>query len=372
MVPSKQLELETQIRLVLSQPDRYVSGNVKAGVSLVQLLESLTACSQWSWISRDALIECIECSKGIALVGVAVVLDGTDTAALPGIAPRPHEGERSETRTVYFPDPDTATDGYSAGAIFETYPADEWVHQIQRRRVAVGTDRLLVFDDIPAALKVAWSIAGNLDGAGVSSLAIGESDRAVRHPTEAAPMFLDPVDPERLQLLPKSELLPWHASVQRSVWLNETLYLGDSGAQELATKKLFKTGMQAEIEELLVKHLADPDAAVKCNVLNALGMPAYSVGFAPGAPLPSRDERLAAVALGPGTIQFILDLSVQENDQDVIDGIVCVLSSQPVSALSRVGAARVQAALLALVPRVHSEQTARDASKIIRELRHVA
>lgn len=371
MVPAKARELEQLIVSVLMRPQSYVGGDYVGGTSLAQLAEALTAVPQWSWMSRDAIVESIEGSPRFRLEGPYVRLQRE------GDRPAPtnddvHLVPSAVDSSAYVADPETSIDGYAEGVIIEVYPSSLWLDQLTSRRAVMGSGRTLVHQTVDAALKVSWALCGNLERAGVLILPESAMQAPVtRHPESDTAFLVGQFDPEDLRAVPGRVLHESFDAAREFVWLNEALYLDDPGAQSLAVRKLFKTGGQKAIETMLRAHLSDGDSGVKVNVLNALGLPAYSVGFAPGAPLPPRDERLEHVALDPDTVRSIIDLAARETDQDVLDAIVCTLSAQPFAQSLRLVANEVQLTLVDLVPRLQSEQSGRDARKIIREIRRL-
>jgi hypothetical protein len=128
---------------------------------------------------------------------------------------------------------------------------------------------------------------------------------------------------------------------------------------------LYEALPQSKVESLLLPFLQDPDPDVRTNVLIALGMPSYKMGFAPGKPLLSRSERLEPVSIQPTSLRTVLTVLKQETNQRVMDNLVCLLSSQTFEGKLRPHAGEVYVVVRELMSKLKSRQSVKDCAEIM-------
>ena len=150
--------------------------------------------------------------------------------------------------------------------------------------------------------------------------------------------------------------------------LAEVVFLEEEDARVDAARYLFSRESQEIIESKLVNYMKNEDKFVKINVLTALGLPAYSVGFTPGKPLPPKAERIEPVTLSPKTVNDILVTTENEEDNEILDWVICTLKTQNYTGKLRDISLKVQDYIRVTIPKLKSEQTIEDCKRLLREL----
>lgn len=323
------------VRQIYQRPVSFgLSYNIQQRIRTSQILESLLVFDQWCWITISDLTEVLEKSGSFQIVDRYV-------EALENIAPR-----------------ETKNQQYSGG------------HQLF---LPIGPEidvPTRLYEHLRVALVVSASRAGSLDNPHVGEI---DTDRAVRAgitfvsgeqgiviANDTPKRFATPVPPARIE--------PQLKELAFRVKLGESLFLEDPTNQADAARYLFQEYPREVVETELLKHLLDADRYVRMNALTALGLPAYSVGFVPGADLPAKQERLEPATLSVLAMEKLLTWADTERDPGVLDYLICTLKIQNYEGRLRAISPAVAVVVRKIVPRLKDEQTIKDSKELLHEL----
>lgn len=338
-------------------------------VLLVDCLEYIVSLSEWSWLSRDDLIQTITASAQFYLDGLFVRMHNVNHETIPLEA---QNYVAKDNTVLYFPESQFTTKSAGNDGLIEIYPEILWQKQLKIRSERAFSNFTVVYESLETALAVSWAISGDLRSSQVQAVEVPP-----KTPLQRRAPWLDGVfmlsGTACNELGIKSAIIKesTYRKIQLNTWIRESLYQGDIQAQGLATKKLYKILPRSNVETLMLEHLKSPDPDVRLNALSVIGSPFCRVGFSPGSTLPSKPKRLEHVAMHKDTLTAILNLVYTEDVQEVIDGLVCTLGAQGFHGSLFAQAQDVKKALLTLIPKIESKQSTRDALKIIREIQNI-
>lgn len=307
--------------------------------------ESVMASWEWRWLVITDIEHAVRRVADLAFVGERIVANRTDKRdselAEPPLAELP--------RTLYFPDLTSSERRMTSGV----------VRALGRREHAIAI----------AAVR-----HGEVGGSEIHALETKALDQLGR---TVQPLAYDLLGVQAQT----DDILPWATKIRvdehdpatialcYDLGLQEAFNLDDMGNLSDVGRHLYTLKPQPEVEADLLTRLEDPDPDVRVNVLTLLGMPAYKVGFVPGAELAPRDERLEPATLQPSTIEAVLRLARTEQHQGVLSNIVCTLKSQAYHGRLEVVRDRVREVVRwEIMPKLTEESTLKDCGILLADV----
>ena len=347
------------------RPEMFGDSLSVQGFLLTEALESLAGYTEWEWLSRDILVDTVYRSDLIELKSrylryVSGQLKAERPLTLPLV---PYSGK------LYYPDAKEPASGLSEQGFIEVFPDKLWAQMLRERRTAPPSQIRRFYTTFERAVVVGWALSGDLKSVDIrwaNSEMLGPEVQLGALNDDI--LLVQGVSVDSLKVTAAASNQQGVRGVQISVWLKETLYIEDPGMQSAAAANLYEVLPQKDVENLLLPYLDDSDAEVRSNVLTALGMPAYKVGFVPGAPLPPRGLRIEPVTIQPSTLHKLLTVLKKETNQHVLDNFICTFSAQTFEGKLRPYVEEVHDSLLELLPKLESKQSSRDCAEIIARL----
>jgi len=335
IVPSKYEEMLVEVNRIYELHQSFgLLLNTPRRLRVSQILESLLVFDKWCWITISDLTEVLEKS------GSFQVLDPYVETIKNVVSQEMKSQRRLGARQIFLP----------AGQAID------------------GPTRL--YEQLRVAFLVAASRGGSFANpriAEVDTIRATEAgitfvsgEHGIVTTTSPLEDFVVNVSPQRIEPLSRELLF--------SVKLGESLFLEDTTNQEDAARYLFREYPRDVVETELLRNLADKDRYVRMNALTALGLPAYSVGFVPGADLPAKQVRLEPATLSVMAMQNLLDWAATEEDPGVLDYLICTLKTQNYEGRLRGISVAVAEVVRKIVPRLKDEQTIKDGKELLHEL----
>lgn len=352
--------LTIYIKKILLDPGIYGLEDTSRGVSLLDVLECAITSKEWFWITKDILYDAIERSNEVLIDGCYISINGKNDKKFQSKFQKKLIKGR-----FYYPTFKKIEYVDNDLAYIEIFPEKIWRKLLEERK-NIRSKFLKIYTKLEDALVVSWGLTGDLKKCEVKLLHLENyegvwlSDEVVLIKGLNLNLF------KSIEIKPESKQI---RKIQVEIWTKEVLYLDEPGMQSISIANLYKVLPQEKVESLLISHFNNKDPEVRINILIALGWPAYKIGFAPGAPLPTRSIRLGHVTLQESTLRFLLSELKNENTQRVLDNYVCLFSSQYFGGKLLHLEDEVRYSLTELKPRLISEQSVRDCSKILRDLR---
>jgi hypothetical protein len=365
IIKSQQTALAESLIQRFEHPERFGVSLTAQGLLLSEALESLVAVNEWDWLTRDVLADRIYRSDLFELQDryLTYVHDKVRREHHLTLPSSLYSG------TLYFPDAKEPACGLSEQGFIEIFPDRLWAQMLRERRAGPSSRIRLFYTTFEKAATVGWALSGDLKSVDIRStktemlgpdVQIGALNDDV--------LLVKGISLDSLRVTAATAEQKRIREVQIHIWVKETLYMDDPGMQSSAAANLYEVLQQKDVESLLLPFLEDPDPDVRFNVLTALGMPAYKVGFVPGASLPPRGVRIEPVTVQPSTLCSLLTVLKRETNQHVLDNFVCILSAQSFEGKLRPYTEEVRTSMLELMPRLESKQSAKDCAEIIAEL----
>ncbi|WNG51564.1 hypothetical protein F0U60_51105 [Archangium minus] len=351
LIPTLFPKLDAEIERLFMHPAHYGLPKPlqEEGLALHDVLEALLLSPKWEWLTPDDLSFALDKSARFRLMAERVV------PVAPLVATSDKTGQLADDSTAQKLPIEVFLAGSSGGSTLrEPNTLQSRLYEQLEKAVIVAGARTGSFENIhirrlrtePAVARGArLRVLGNglLSGTGIEDSML-----------EDVSIDLN---------------APWMDAVRYRLKLGETLYLDEPSLQADAARALFQLRTQLVVEADLVSHLAEDDRYVRINVLSALGLPAYKVGFVPGEPLPPRDERLEPVTLQPTTVRAILSMARNELDPGVLSYVVCTLKSQTYHGkLHEVSADVREVIRRTVLPRVEESSVVQDCKELLRLL----
>jgi hypothetical protein len=349
IIPTAIPPLLAEIESVLVHPEGYgLPVLANGGLALMDVLEALLPSPKWEWLTVDDLVSTVRRSERFQLVNDEVVIL------------RPAGGSSSAD----------SLSAATAATMADKTPVELFLALPVNNGAAVGSlgtpARLYVGQE--TAMLVAGARAGTFElvrlyhihtrHAELGGTQLRSLGRGVFLGTGLTQSMLEQV---RVDLA-----APWMDALRYRLKLAETLFLDDPGPQSDAARALFELRPQSVVEADLVPHLAGGDRFVRINVLTALGLPAYKVGFVPGTPFPPRQERLEPATLAPETVQAILAMAHEERDVGVLSYVLCTLKAQTYMGRLREVSPQIREVIRRdVLPRVEEPSVVDDAKELL-------
>jgi hypothetical protein len=346
IIPTLIPPLLEEIAAVFAQPERYgLPASTLEGLALLEILEALLPSPQWEWLTADDLAPALRKSDRFQLSEDRVVYTGPASwlSSLRATMRAAMAKKVPSELILAFPKSESGMP-VSQHTPLRLYAARETA-------MIVAGARSGTFEDVRLRLlRTKEAMAGGTRveplGRGVFlCMGLGEA---------------------MLEEMPLDLAAPWMDELRYRLKLAETLFLDDPGPQADAARALFELRPQAVVENDLIQHLTRGDRFVSINVLTALGLPAYKVGFVPGEPLPPREERLEPATLRPETIRAILGMAHEERDAGVLSYVLCTLKAQTYTGKLRDVSLEVRDVVRRdVLPRVEDPSVINDAKELL-------
>jgi len=339
IVPSKAHELQRDTEHVFTHLELFgIAGGADDRLTSNQILESLLVFDKWCWLTVDDLEDVLARSEHFRLTNGTIEYVG-DT---------PREVFKSDATLL-------PSKLYTPKVLSPSAP---------------DALSIRLYDRLRVALLIAGSREGSFENITVMFL---DTTLALKQNMPLTPrahgiVLSTPSSQKIMRAVPQAEITALLEPLLYEIKFYETLSLEDPVNQADAARYLFQTKPQEVVEAELIEHLHVGDRYIRMNILTALGVPAYSVGFRPGVSLPPKEERLEPVALSPGTVRSLLRWAASEGDLGVLDYLVCTLKVQNYQGKLREVAPEVRAYIRDILPRFEQEQTIKDCKELLREL----
>jgi hypothetical protein len=308
------------------------------------VLESVMAAWEWRWLVMEGVEYAVQRAGDLRLVGERIAASNSMVPGLHALEPPP-VAELPDR--LYFPDPLRFEQRETSRRAFGRLEHASVVEAVRRGRVGGYVIHAIEVEDLVGLGLAVRPLAFELVGLRANA------DDILRHATK---IRVDERGEDTIALC-------YDLRLQEAFNLDDTGNLSDVG------RLLYETKPQPEVEADLLTRLADPDPDVRINVLTLLGMPAYKVGFVPGAELPPRDERLEPATLQSSTVEAVLSLARVEEDAGVLSNIVCTLKSQTYH--GRLEGVRAQVRDVVrweIMPKLTEQSTLKDCAVILADL----
>jgi hypothetical protein len=346
-------------------PEMFGVSLTDQGVLLTEILESLVAVNKWDWLSRDMIVttsygtDLFELEDRYLRYMNSKTITGTSLI-------RPSKNYSGD---LYYADAREPTSGLSEQGFIEIFPDKLWAQMLNDRRIGSFSQFRHFYTTFERAVIVGWALSGDLKSVDIklTNTEMFGPDTKFRAINDNI-LLVQGVSSDSLNSMETISNNQKVRDMQIHIWIKEVLYVEDPGLQSASAANLYEVFSQNEVEALLLPFLEDPDPDVRANVLTALGMPAYKVGFVPGAPLPPRGERLEPATIQPDTLRKLLDVLQKETNQHVLDHFVCTLSTQTFEGKLSPYIEEVRQILPALMTKLECEQTKNDCANILEEL----
>ncbi len=311
---------------------------------IMQLLESLIVFDKWCWLTRDDLEDTLRSSQFYHL------LNNERVKYLPKI------NNKEETSAFQ--------DHVTSKVLF--FPI---ISNAQQQSNTKSTC-LKLYDKLSIALLIAGAYHESLHNISIGHVdVLRASQQGIVFKTLSHGIVLVSQINEDFMIqqtyLKNAKII---ADLLYEIKLAEIVFLEEEDARVDAARYLFNRESQEIIESKLVNYMKNEDKLVKINVLTALGLPAYSVGFIPGKSLPPKAERIEPVTLSPKTVDDILVITENEEDNEILDWVICTLKTQNYTGKLRDISLRVRDYIQITIPKLKSEQTIEDGKRLLREL----
>jgi hypothetical protein len=365
IIKNQQVALEQSLILRFEYPEKFGISIFTSGILFIDAFESLVATNEWDWLTRDALTDTIYRSNLFELEDCYLnYLNKHSTHARNSIlSSTPYSG------ILYFPDAKPPEFSLSEQGFIDIFPDNLWGQMLTERRSRNLSQIRSFYTTFDRATIVGWALSGDLKSVDIRWTSTEQLDSDVQIVAINDDVLLvKGISIDLLSVTTATAELERIRQIQIYIWIKETLYMEDPGMQSNAAANLYKLLPQKDVELLLLPFLENSDPDVRVNVLTALGMPAYKVGFVPGASLPPRGLRLEPVTIQPSTLCILLKVLKKETNQNVLDNFVCILSSQSFEGKLQQYIDEVRISIYELMPRLESQQSLRDCAEIIDSL----
>jgi hypothetical protein len=312
---------------------------------IMQLLESLLVFNKWCWLTRNDLEDTLRQSQFCRL------LNNEHVKYLPKI-----NNKQEETSAFQ--------DHITSKVLFFPIISNE------QQQSNTKSTFLKLYDKLSIALLIAGVYHESLHNISIGHVDVWKaSQQGIVFKTLSHGIVLVPqINEDFMNQQTYSNNEKIIADLLYEIKLAEVIFLEEEDARVDAARYLFNRESQEIIESKLVSYMKNEDKLVKINVLTALGLPAYSVGFTPGKPLPPKAERIEPVTLSPKTVDDILVTTENEEDNEILDWVVCTLKTQNYTGKLRNISLKVRNYIRITIPKLKSEQTIKDCKKLLREL----
>jgi hypothetical protein len=323
------------------------------------------AIDKWDWLSRDILVDSAYRSDSFELQDRYLRCPDKRTKAEYSLPKQ----SISYSGNLFYADAKEPASGLSEQGFIEVFPDRLWAQMLRERRAGSSSQVRRFYTTFERAAIVGWALSGDLKSVDIRSMDAGMFAPNLQFRVLSDDIFLvQGITVDSLNVTAATSDQQILRGIQIHVWVKETIYMEDPGMQSAAAANLYDVLPQKEVESLLLPFLEDSDPDVRYNVLTALGMPSYKVGFVPGAPLPPRAVRIEPVTIQPSTLLKLLAVVKGETNQHVLDNFVCTLSAQVFSGKLLPYAEEVHDVLLDLMPKLKSKQSVQDCVEIIADL----